>query len=58
MKVTESDLWQDKNKFLEEKEILTERLKYANNPDLITYTKSRLDIVNALLDYVNKLIGE
>ena len=58
MKVTESDLWQDKNKFLEEKEILTERLKYTDNPDLIIYTKARLDTVNALLDYVNKLIGE
>lgn len=58
MKVTESDLYEDKRKFEKEKEELEDKIIHTDNYDLFIQVKHRIDILDALINYINKIIGD
>ena len=58
MKVTESDLYEDKKKFEQEKEKLKDKIIHTNNYDLFVQVKHRIDILDALINYIDKIVGD
>lgn len=58
MKVTESDLYEDKKKFEQEKEKLKDKIVHTNNYDLFVRVKHKIDILDALINYIDKIIGD
>lgn len=58
MKVSESDLYEDRVKFEEEKKELVEQLGHTENYELFVHLKHRIDTLTILINYIDKISGE